>query len=84
MIVVPVAAHTLQARAIVTDVSDAIEITLPDPTRADACLVVDGDPMPCRQLLERVTVCRGPADVLLVKLGGRHFYETLASEFFGG
>ena len=84
MVVVPVAAHTLRSRAIVTDASDTVEITLPDPTRADACLVVDGDPTPCRRHLERVTVTRGATDVLLVKLEGRHFYETLASEFFGG
>jgi NAD+ kinase len=84
MVVVPVAPHTLQSRAIVTDVNDTVEITLPDATRADACLVVDGDPTPCRQHLERVTVTRGSVDVLLVKLDGRHFYETLSSEFFGG
>jgi NAD+ kinase len=83
MVVVPVAPHTLQSRAVVTDVNDTVEITLPDATRADACLVVDGDPTPCRLSIERVTVCRGPVDVLLVKLDGRHFYETLASEFFG-
>lgn len=84
MVVVPVAAHTLRSRAIVTDANDTVEITLPDPSRADACLLVDGDPTPCRQLLERVTVTRGSTDVLLVKLEGRHFYETLESEFFGG
>jgi len=84
MVIVPVAPHTLRSRAIVTDASDTIEITLPDPSRADACLVVDGDPTPCRRSLERVTVTRGATDVLLVKLEGRHFYETLASEFFGG
>ncbi|HEY5540599.1 MAG TPA: NAD(+)/NADH kinase [Coriobacteriia bacterium] len=84
MVVVPVAPHTLESRAIVTDVNDTVEITLPDPTRADACLAVDGDPTPCRLALESVTVCRGADDVLLVKLDGRHFYETLSSEFFGG
>jgi NAD+ kinase len=84
MVIVPVAAHTLRSRAIVTDPSDVVEITLPDPARADACLLVDGDATPCRRLLERVTVSRGATDVLLVKLEGRHFYETLASEFFGG
>jgi NAD+ kinase len=82
MVVVPVAPHTLQSRAIVTDMNDTIEITLPDPSRADACLVVDGDPTPCRRSLERVTVTRGGTDVLLVKLEGRHFYETLSAEFF--
>jgi NAD+ kinase len=84
MVIVPVAPHTLKTRAIVTDSTDAIEITLPDPSRSDACLVVDGDPTPCRRAIERLTVTRGPGDVLLVKLDGRHFYETLASEFFGG
>jgi NAD+ kinase len=84
MVIVPVAAHTLRSRAIVTDPSDVVEITLPEPARADACLLVDGDATPCRRLLERVTINRGATDVLLVKLEGRHFYETLASEFFGG
>ena len=83
MVIVPVAPHTLCSRAIVTDSADSVEITLPDPTRADACLVVDGDPTPCRRSLERITVTRGATDVLLVKLEGRHFYETLSAEFFG-
>jgi NAD+ kinase len=83
MVIVPVAPHTLRTRTIVTDQTDAIEITLPDASRADACVVVDGDPTPCRRSIERVTVTRGPSDVLLVKLDGRHFYETLASEFVG-
>lgn len=98
MVVVPVAAHTLQSRAIVTDPTDAVEVTILDSLetdspasefstlnshRSEACVVVDGDPTPCRRSLERVTVSRGPADALLVKLGGRHFYETVANEFFG-
>jgi NAD+ kinase len=83
MVVVPIAAHTLASRAIVTEPSDSVEITLPDPTRSDACLVVDGRTTPCRRSLERLTVARGETDVLLVKLEGRGFYETLAAEFFG-
>ena len=59
MVVVPVAPHTLRSRPIVTDASDIVEITLPDPTRADACLIVDGDAIPCRAAIERVTVTRG-------------------------
>jgi NAD+ kinase len=84
MVVVPVAAHTLRSRAIVTDPSDSVEITFPDPTRADACLVIDGDTAPACKSLERVVVSTGENDVLLVKLEGRHFYETLEAEFFGG
>jgi len=40
--------------------------------------------MPCRQSIERVTISRGSHDVLLVKLDGRDFYETVSAEFFGG
>jgi NAD+ kinase len=84
MVVVPVAAHTLNARPIVTDSHEVIEISLPDPSRSEACVIVDGEIMPCRRALDRVTVSRGSHDVLLVKLDGRHFYDTVAGEFFGG
>lgn len=83
MVIVPVAAHTLNARPIVTDAHEVIDITLPDPTRNDACLIVDGELTPCRRSIDRVTVTRGSHDVLLVKLDGRHFYDTVAAEFFG-
>lgn len=83
MVVVPVAAHTLQSRAIVTDPSDVVEITFPDSARSEASLAVDGEIADYEGALECVTVRRGSTDVLLVKLEGRHFYETLHAEFFG-
>jgi len=84
MVVVPVAPHTLQTRSLVTGRADTVEITLPDPSRAEACVVIDGEPTPCRRSIERVTVRRGDHDVLLAKLDGRDFYQTVAEEFFGG
>lgn len=84
MVIVPVAAHTLQSRAIVSDCSDTVELTLPHPERAEACLTVDGDPVPCRRAIDRITISRDPHDVLLVKLDGRNFYRTVSAEFFGG
>lgn len=84
MVVVPVAPHTLQARPILTEPSDAVEIVFPDPERADACVFVDGTATPCRRLLERVVVSRGEHDVSLVKLDDRNFYETVVEEFFEG
>lgn len=84
LVVVPVAPHTLVARALVTGAAECVEITLSDSSRSDACVVVDGDPAPCRRALERVVVRRGDHDVSLVKLNGRDFYETVAEEFFGG
>lgn len=84
MVVVPVASHTLQARAVVTGPEDSVDISFPDPARRDACVIVDGDVAPCRQQVERVSVRRGDHDVTLVKCHGRDFYETIAEEFFGG
>lgn len=84
MVVVPVAPHTLHTRAIVTGPSDVVEVILNDPSRADACVSIDGDLMPCRRSIERVIIRRGEHDVSLVKLDGRNFFQTVAEEFFGG
>jgi NAD+ kinase len=84
LVLVPVAPHTLQTRPIVTGPNDTVDIVLSDPVRSEGCVAVDGDAAPCRRSLERVSVRRGEHDVLLVKLDGRDFYETLAEEFFGG
>ena len=83
MVMVPVAPHTLSVRSLVTDAQAHIELSLPDPSRSEACVIVDGEVMPCRQAIERVSVSRGSHDVLLVKLDGRDFYETVSAEFFG-
>ncbi len=84
MVVVPVAPHTLMARPIVTAPGDTIEVSLSDPSRADACVAVDGVVLPCRRAIDRIVVSRGQHDVLLAKLDGRDFYETVSEAFFGG
>lgn len=84
LIVVPVAPHVLGARAIVAGASDVVEVAFPDPGRADACLTIDGDAMPCRQSLERLVVTKGEHDVVLARHVGRDFYEVYRDEFCGG
>jgi NAD+ kinase len=83
-LVVPVAPHTLEARAIVTAPADVVEITLPNDARRDGCVTVDGDLMPCRRAIESVSIHTCESDVLLVKLDGRAFYEVARDEFLGG
>jgi len=83
LLIVPVSPHTLAARSLVVGTSDRVQIALPDPARADACLSLDGDLVPCRQRIERVTVAQDEHDVLLVKLDGRDFFDVVAEEFFG-
>ncbi|MHB1341626.1 MAG: NAD(+)/NADH kinase [Coriobacteriia bacterium] len=83
MVLVPVAAHTLLARPVVLGPCDRVEISCPNATRADACITVDGDQVPCRQALDVVSVWIADEDVSLVKLDGRGFYEVLAEKILG-
>ena len=83
-LVVPAAAHALSARPMVLAPDDVAEVVLPNPRRADACVTVDGDALPCRTAIERVTVTADGPDVLLVKLGGAGFYDVVRAKFLGG
>lgn len=84
MVVVPVAPHTVTTRAIVTDGHDDVEIRVGDRNRSETSLAVDGFVMPVRRPIDSLRVHRGEHDVLIAKLDGRNFYETVSQEFFGG
>ena len=81
MVLVPVAAHSLLARPLIAGPSDVVRVTCPNPARADACVSVDGDQVPCRTVLGGVEVRVGSDDVRLMKLDGRDFYGVLAQTF---
>lgn len=83
LLVVPVGPHSLKARPLVLGPSSHVSVTLPDPARADACVVVDGDALPCRAVLERVDVAVGPTEVRLVRLDGRGFVAGVRDAFLG-
>ncbi|HEY5277923.1 MAG TPA: NAD(+)/NADH kinase, partial [Coriobacteriia bacterium] len=84
IIVVPVGPHSLVARPFVLGEGSRVLLTLPDPSRADASVLVDGDLLPCRSALESVEVTMGAHDVLLVRLGGRGFAASLRDTFLPG
>jgi NAD+ kinase len=81
MIVVPVCAHSLRARALVLGEGMRVSVTLPDQARADACVVVDGDPLPCRTTLDRVDVTFAAHDVRILRIDGRGFVSTVRDTF---
>jgi NAD+ kinase len=83
MLMVPTGAHTLASRPIVVGEDAAVVLTFPDSARADACVVVDGEAVPCRGALDSVRVVVGAHDVSLVRLDGRTFYSVLRDTFFG-
>jgi NAD+ kinase len=84
ILVVPVAPHTLAQRPILTGPADVVSISCPNPVRADACVAVDGDHLPCRTSLDSVDVRVGEHDARLLKLDGRDFYGVLSQTFLGG
>lgn len=83
MVFAPVAPHSLVARPLVLGPSDIVTISCPNPARADACVSVDGDLVPCRSALDHVEIRVGERDVSLMRLDGRDFYSTLARTFIG-
>ncbi|MDO8848572.1 MAG: NAD(+)/NADH kinase [Coriobacteriia bacterium] len=83
LVFVPVAAHALNARPMVLGPSDIVSISCPNPARADACVMADGDAVPCRTTLDAVEIRVGEHDVRLMKLDGRDFYATLSRTFLG-
>jgi NAD+ kinase len=84
LLVVPVGPHTLLARPFVSAADAVVSVTLPDPARADACVLVDGDLLPCRSPLERVDVTLGVHDVRLVRLGQAGFAASVRETFMSG
>lgn len=84
IVLVPVAPHSFDSRPIVLGPSDRVDISCPNPARAGACITVDGDQVPCRSVLDSVTVWSGDYDVRLLKPDGRSFAEVLADTFLGG
>jgi len=80
-LVVPVAPHTLVHRAMILSLSDRIELRFPNHSRRDACLYVDGLPMPCRSPIDKVEIKPSEHEVLLLKLHGRDFFEVVRDEF---
>lgn len=83
MIFVPVAPHALDSRPLVLAPGDIVTVSCPNPARADACVSVDGDMVPCRSALGSVRIVVGEHDVRLMRLDGRDFYSTLGTTFLG-
>lgn len=81
VLVVPVSPHSLKARPVLLGEGSRVTVTFPDPARAGACVVVDGDVVPCRRSLERVDVEVSATVVRLVRLDGRGFVAAVRDAF---
>ncbi|MBM6867575.1 NAD(+)/NADH kinase [Collinsella tanakaei] len=83
MVCVPIAPHTIQARAFLTSPSDVVEVTMSGDRPCAPAVSVDGQFVSCRGTIEHVSVRRGAADILLLDYGPESFYNSVSRVFYG-
>ena len=83
MVCVPIAPHTIQARAFLTSPSDVVEIRMSTDRPSVPAIAIDGQFLSCEGTVDRVTVRRGPSDVLLLDYGPESFYNSVSRVFYG-
>jgi len=83
MICVPIAPHTIQARAFLTNSSDVVELSVSPERPVERSCFVDGQPIELGSRVTRVTVRRGPGDILLFDRGPQSFYQSVSRVFYG-
>lgn len=83
MVCVPVAPHTIMARAFLTGPTDVVEIEV-DPERpVEICVFADGQPLGEGASLIRVSCRRGSEDVILLNRSRESFYDSVSRVFYG-
>ena len=83
MVCVPIAPHTIQARAFLTSPSDVIDISMSHDRPSVPAVAIDGQFYRGEEPIERVEVSRGPGDVLLLDYGPESFYNSVSRVFYG-
>ncbi len=83
MVCVPVACHTIMARAFLTSPSDIVEITISTERNAERLFFADGQPLGEGLRGLRARVRRGPGDIILLDRSARSFYESVSRVFYG-
>lgn len=83
MVCVPVAPHTIMARAFLTSPTDVVEMRIDRERNAEACVFADGQPLGAGLRPLRVSCRRGAGDVLLLDYRAQSFYGSVSRVFYG-
>lgn len=83
MVCVPIAPHTIQARAFLTSPADVVELAISKDRPSVPAIAVDGQFLTGEGVVSRVTVRRGRGDVLLLDYGPESFYKSVSRVFYG-
>ncbi len=81
MVVVPLAPHALNARALVTAPSDVLEVSMSGRNLEEPSLFLDGQPLPIKGIAN-IQVSRGEREVRYVR-GGDDFFTAVSHVFYG-
>lgn len=83
LIMVPLAPHTLIARAILTDPNDVVEIIMGDNSATrEAELFIDGNRIQFEAPIARVRIRRGEVPTTLLRFNRAPFYKHISETFF--
>ena len=90
MVCVPIAPHTILARAFLTSPSDVVEITMNPERPVERLVFCDGRLAGGHVQLDEpavqassITVRRGPGDIVLLSEDGGDFYQAVSRVFYG-
>lgn len=83
MVCVPVACHTITARAFLTSPSDVVEVRISHERNVDRLCFADGQPLAEGMRFSRAKIRRGPGDIILLDRSARSFYESVSRVFYG-
>ena len=84
MVCVPVAPHTILARAFLTSPSDVVEIAINPERKSERLFFADGQLVGGEGLVaQRATVRRGPGDLILLDRNSKSFYQSVSRVFYG-
>ncbi len=83
MVCVPIAPHTIQARAFLTAASDVVEIALSPERPVERLVFLDGRLAAEGAQASRVVVRRGEGDIILLSEDGGEFYQAVSRVFYG-
>lgn len=83
LVCVPIAPHTITARAFVTSPSDVVELEVSSERSSDPCLFIDGE-SPFPDVSPRlVRVSRADYDVVLLSASDQAFFQSVSRVFYG-
>lgn len=83
LVCVPIAPHTITARAFITSPSDVVELEVASERSNDPCVFIDGE-SPVEGLVpQRLTVARADFDIVLLSARDQAFFESVSRVFYG-